>query len=113
MGSEMLHDGEITPSSGNVFADLGLPNPEDLLFKAQIALQIDRFIEEKGWTQAEAAQVIGVTQPEVSLLLRGRLGGFSLERLVMVLNRLGHDVEMLISEEERPPERTQLRVRLA
>jgi predicted XRE-type DNA-binding protein len=113
MEREMLRDEEITVSSGNVFADLGLPRPEERLFKAQIALQIDRFIQEKGWTQAEAARRIGATQPEVSHLLRGRLAGFSVDRLLTILNRLGHTVEVRIQEEEQAPEETQLLVCVA
>lgn len=110
MDSEELRDVEITPSSGNVFTDLGLPHAEERLFKAQIALQIDHFIEEKGWTQAEAAKTVGVTQPEVSQLLRGRLAGFSVARLLTILNRLGHSIELHILAEEQAPEDAELRV---
>ena len=113
MDRTMLRDDVITPSSGNVFADLGLPRAEERLFKAEIALQIDRFIREKGWTQADAARAIGTTQPEVSHLLRGRLGGFSVDRLLTILNRLGHTVELHIRAEEQAPEEAQLRVCLA
>ncbi len=110
MDSEILRDVEITPSSGNVFADLSLSHPEERIFKAQIALQIDHFINEKGWTQAEAAKTIGVTQPEVSQLLRGRLAGFSVARLLTILNRLGHTVELHILAQEQVPEEAELRV---
>ncbi len=99
--------------SGNVFADLGLPDAEERMLKAQLAARIAELIERKGWTQARAAEVIGLDQPKVSHLLRGRLSGFSAERLFAVLNRLGHSVEVRISAEERAPGKTRTRVTFA
>jgi len=64
-------------SSGNVFADLGLPDADERMLKAQLAVQIRRFIEEKGLTQSKAAEAVGLDQPKVSHLLHGRLAGFS------------------------------------
>ena len=113
MSKEHEPEADVIASSGNIFADLGLPNPEERLLKAQLAIQIETFIEEKGWTQAEAAEVINLTQPQVSNLLRGRLTGFSVDRLLTILIRLGHDVEVRISPEEHLPGDAQLRVRLA
>jgi predicted XRE-type DNA-binding protein len=97
---------EVTPSSGNVFAGLGLPEAEDRLLKAQLALKIQQLIEQKGMTQAEIAPLLSLDQPKVSNLMRGRLAGFSVERLFGILNRLGHNVEVRISEEEHEPEDT-------
>ena len=97
----------ITESSGNVFADLGLPNPEEDLLKAQLLGQIQRFMRQKKLTQAELAVLVGLDQPKVSRLLRGRLADFSVERLLTVLNRLGHRVEVHISSEEVVPEAAQ------
>lgn len=94
------------PSSGNVFADLGLPEAEDRLLKAQLALRIQQLIEQKGITQAEIAPLLGLDQPKVSNLMRGRLTGFSVERLFGLLNRLGHNVEVRISEDEYEPDDT-------
>ena len=74
-------DTTITPSTGNVFADLGLPDAEERLAKAELARQIGGIIEERRLTQAAAGRVLGVDQPKVSALLAGRLAGFSLERL--------------------------------
>jgi predicted XRE-type DNA-binding protein len=113
MACDVGQDIDITASSGNVFADLGLPNPEERALKSQLAIQIRRIIEDKGWTQAQAAEVLGVDQPKVSHLLRGRLAGFSVERLLTLVNRLGHNVEVHISQEEYAPEETHLLVRLA
>jgi len=98
---------EHTRGSGNVYADLGLPDADERMLKAQLAVQIRRFIEEKGWTQAEAAEAVGLDQPKVSHLLRGRLAGFSVDRLLSILNRLGHSVEVRISAEEYDPEEAQ------
>jgi len=96
-----------TRGSGNVFADVGLPDADERMLKAQLAVQIRRFIEKKGWTQTEAAEAVGLDQPKVSHLLRGRLAGFSVDRLLNILNRLGHSVEVRISAEEYDPEDAQ------
>jgi predicted XRE-type DNA-binding protein len=98
---------EHTHGSGNVFADLDLPDADERMLKAQLAIQIRRFIEAKGWTQTEAAEAVGLDQPKVSHLLRGRLAGFSVDRLLSILNRLGHSVEVRISAEEYDPEEAQ------
>ena len=76
-------------SSGNVFADLGLPNAEDRLAKAELARKINEIIGKRRLTQVEAAELLGVDQPKISALARGRLEGFSLERLMRFLNVLG------------------------
>jgi predicted XRE-type DNA-binding protein len=102
-----------TTSCGNVFADLGLPEADERMLKAQLAVQIRRFIEEKGLTQTEAAEAIGLDQPKVSHLLRGRLAGFSVDRLLSILNRLGHSVEVRISAKEYDPEEAQTLVTLS
>lgn len=98
---------EHTQGSGNVFADLGFPDADERMLKAQLAIQIRRFIVAKGWTQVEAAEAVGLDQPKVSHLLRGRLAGFSVDRLLNILNRLGHSVEVRISAEEYGPEEAQ------
>jgi predicted XRE-type DNA-binding protein len=80
--------------SGNVFADLGFPHPEQELLKARLALQIYRIIRKRGLTQTEAAKILGVRQPHVSALMRNRGGTFSVERLMDFLTALGQDVEI-------------------
>lgn len=92
----------ITLSSGNVFADLGLPNPEEHLLKSNIAIEIRKLIEAKSLTQAEAARLVGLSQPKVSDILRGRLAGYSVERLLAIVNRLGRSVEVRISAQDIP-----------
>jgi predicted XRE-type DNA-binding protein len=86
----------ITESSGNVFADLGLPNPEQEMMKARLTLQIYRIIRERGLTQAQAAKTLGIKQPHVSLLMRNRAGSFSVGRLMEFLTALGQDVEIAV-----------------
>jgi len=80
--------------SGNVFADLGFPHPEQELLKARLALEIYRIIRKRGLTQTEAAKILGVRQPHVSALMRNRGGTFSVERLMDFLTALGQDVEI-------------------
>lgn len=87
----------ITPSSGNVFADLGLPDAEDLMAKANLALHIKRTIEARKLTQVQAASLLGLDQPKVSSIINGRLDGFSTERLMRFLNDLGCDVNISVS----------------
>lgn len=87
---------EITKSSGNVFADLELPNAEEYLVKAELAYQINQVIKEKGFKQIEAAEILGIDQPKISALNRGRLSGFSIERLFKFLVALNQDIEIMI-----------------
>jgi predicted XRE-type DNA-binding protein len=87
---------KITESSGNVFADLGLPNPEREMMKARLTLEIYRIIRERSLTQAQAAKILGIKQPHVSLLMRNRAGSFSVGRLMEFLTALGQDVEVAV-----------------
>lgn len=93
---------EFEESSGNVFADLELPNPDELLLKARLAHQITIILEQRGLTQAEAARILGTQQPKISQLVRGALNGFSLGRLIRYLNVLGRDVEIVVHTQSRP-----------
>ena len=87
---------KITESTGNVFADLGIPNPEQELMKARLTLAIYRIVRERGLTQAQAAEILGIKQPHVSLLMRNRAGSFSVGRLMEFLTSLGQDIEITI-----------------
>ena len=91
----------ITKGSANVFADLGLPNPEQELIKARLALQIYRIVRQRGMTQSQAAVALGIKQPHVSLLMRNRAGSFSVGRLLEFLTRLGQDVEVTVRPTRR------------
>jgi predicted XRE-type DNA-binding protein len=86
----------VTEGSGNVFADLGLPNPEQELLKAQLTLQIYTILKDTGMTQVEIAKILGVQQPQVSLLMRNRAGNFSIGRLMEFLTALSRDVEITV-----------------
>src|SRR5487761_209761 len=86
----------VTEGSGNIFADLGLPNPEQELLKAQLTLQIYTILKDSGMTQVEIAKVLGVQQPQVSLLVRNRAGNFSVGRLMEFLTALRQDVEITV-----------------
>jgi predicted XRE-type DNA-binding protein len=87
---------KITKSSGNVYADLGLKNPEEHALKAQLVLRIAGVLEEQGLTQTAAARRLGITQPDVSKMLRGHFRQFSVERLMRFLVALGQDVEIVV-----------------
>ena len=86
----------VTESSGNVFADLDLPNAEQELLKAQLTLQIYTIVKDSGMTQVEIAKILGVRQPQVSLLMRNRAGNFSVGRLMEFLTALRQDVEITV-----------------
>jgi len=86
----------VTEGSGNVFADLGLPNPEQELLKAQLTLQIYTILKGSGMKQVEIAETLGVQQPQVSLLMRNRAGNFSIGRLMEFLTAFRQDVEIVV-----------------
>jgi predicted XRE-type DNA-binding protein len=100
---------EVEEGSDNVFADIGLPNPDEALAKADVAREINRIITERGLTQLEAGRLLGIGQPRVSQLKRGRLGDFSLEKLIGFAKALGNQVEILI----KPAPEPRIKVRVA
>ena len=100
----------VKESSGNVFADIGLPNPEERLAKADLAIRIAETIRARRLTQTRAACILKIDQPKISRLLRGRLSGFSTERLMHFLTLLGRDVEIVVKR--APRSRRQGRVRV-
>jgi predicted XRE-type DNA-binding protein len=83
---------EYEESSGNVFADLGLPNPEERKTKVWLSVLINRILEERKLTQAQAARLLGITQPKVSALRNFKLEGFSVARLMEFATALDYDV---------------------
>lgn len=102
---------DYTISSGNVFADFGLPNADEALAKAELAHKISVIIHDKGFTQIQAAKLLGVDQPKVSALIRGRLSGFSLEHLMRFLLLLGQDIKITV--QATPRTRSKSRVLVA
>ena len=89
---------KIERGSGNIFADLGRPDAETHLLKAQLVTRIERIIRQHKLKQVEAAALLGLSQPDVSRLLRGNFREYSVERLLRLLTALGHDVEIVIHE---------------
>ena len=87
---------EFTPSSGNVFADLNLPQADDLLVKAELTAKIIAEIQRQRMTQTQAAALLGIDQPKISALKQGKLSGFSVERLMRFLVMLGRDIEIKV-----------------
>ena len=101
---------KVEGSSGNIFADIGLPNPEERLAKADLAIRIGEAVRARRLTQTQAARALKIDQPKVSRLLRGQLSGFSTERLMHFLTLLGRDVEIRVKA--APRSRRQGRVRV-
>ena len=87
-----------THSSGNVFEDLRVDEPAEALAKSELAVLIARALRARGLTQTAAARLLGIDQPKISELMRGRLTRFSTERLMTFLTRLGRDVEIVVRE---------------
>lgn len=92
---------KVVASSGNVFADLGLPDAVELNTKVRLAVAINRLLESRRLTQAAAAAALSINQPKVSALKRYKLEGFSVERLMTFLTALGSDIEIRIRTPKR------------
>jgi predicted XRE-type DNA-binding protein len=92
---------EYEVSSGNVYEDLGFPNAPEMLTKARIVSEIDRIIQARKLTQAQAGKLIGIDQPKISALLRGHFRGYSQERLIGFLTKLGMDVEIVVRQKAK------------
>ena len=93
---------QVIKGSGNVFADVGLPHPEEALAKAEIARQVNLVLAGRGLSQVKAAAILGIPQPRVSDLVRGRLQKFSLEKLLDFAKRVGIDVEIRMKPSRQP-----------
>ena len=91
-------DTTVERGSGNVFADLGFPDADAHLVKAELVSRIDDIVRDRGITQTEAARLMGLSQPDVSRLLRGDFREYSLERLFRLLNALGRDIDIVIRQ---------------
>jgi len=101
---------EFTPSSGNVFADLNLPQADDLLAKAELAAKIIAEVQRRRLTQSQAAAILGIDQPKISALRQGKLSGFSIERLMRLLLVLGRDIEITVKAKAKARSGARLRV---
>jgi predicted XRE-type DNA-binding protein len=91
----------IEKSSGNVFADIGFANDQEMLIKANLALKISEIITQRRLTQMEAAAVLGMPQPKLSKLLRGQFHGVSETKMLECLNKLGRDIQIVIRKANR------------
>jgi predicted XRE-type DNA-binding protein len=98
----VTQDVQHTVGSGNVFADLGLAEPEVLLAKAHLVHRISLILEDRGWDHAKAAEALGTDLPTISSLLRGHLDDFSIERLFRFLNALDQEVEIAVRANRSP-----------
>jgi predicted XRE-type DNA-binding protein len=97
----MRNGRKVTESSGNVFADLGFANPEEELLKAKLVREIRAIIKRRKLTQTKAAALLGLKQPDVSALVTGRVGKFSIDRLVRCLNRMDYRVDFVVRQRPR------------
>ena len=94
--------------SGNIFADLDLPNPEERKLKASIVIELHRLVKERGLTQIKAARLIGISQPDLSNLLRGDFEDYSAERLMKMLTVFEQDIEIVMKPHRKAGERGQI-----
>ena len=108
-----MDDETIEMGSGNVFADLGLPNPEERQMKSLLAIQIRELIEDKCLTPAEAIQRTGVSTEEMTAIFRGRLSELSLDQLFRCLTKLGRSVEVRVLPEQAASEAAHMTVVMA
>ncbi|MGH8737839.1 MAG: helix-turn-helix domain-containing protein [Burkholderiales bacterium] len=99
--SKVLEGVEIHQGSGNVYADLGYSDAEEMLVKAKLVRKISEIVRSKGLTQVEAAKVLGLTQPKISAVLRGRFRGISERKLIDCLTSLGRDVQIVVKAAPR------------
>ncbi len=93
-------DTKVERGSDNVFTDLGQPDPDAHLLKAELVTRIDEIIRRRGLKQVEAAKLLGLSQPDVSRLLRGSFREYSIERLLRLLTALGRDVQIVIRQSQ-------------
>ena len=102
MAKRLVEGIAVETGSGNVFADLGLPDAEKLKIKSGLVIEITRAVRQLGLTQAEAGRRMGIPQPKVSALLRGDFANLSERKLMDCLNRLGYDIEIQVKPAAEP-----------
>lgn len=102
MAKRIIDGIEVEMGSGNVFADLGLPDAEKLKIKSGLVIEISKAVRKLGLTQEEAAHRMGITQPKVSGMLRGDFSNLSERKLMDCLNRLGYDIEIKVKPAAEP-----------
>jgi predicted XRE-type DNA-binding protein len=92
---------EIEISNGNVYADIGVENPNEMLVKAQLAASIQKILETRSLTQTQAAEILGLPQPKLSRMLHGHFRGISEAKMMDCITRLGRDIRIVIGSEHR------------
>lgn len=92
---------EIEKGTGNVYADLGMADADEMIVKAQLATKIGEIIKSRKWSQQEAAEVLGMTQPKLSKMLRGQFRGISESKMLDGLARLGRDIQIVVGPARR------------
>ena len=92
---------EIEESSGNVYADLGMVDADEMIVKAQLATKIGEIIKGRRWSQQQAADVLGIPQPKLSKMLRGQFRGISEAKMLDCLVRLGRNVQIVVGPARR------------
>ncbi|WP_174889468.1 helix-turn-helix domain-containing protein [Candidatus Williamhamiltonella defendens] len=92
---------EVEESSGNVYADLGMADPELMLVKAQLATKIGEIIQDRNWSQLHAAEILGIPQSKLSKMLRGQFRGISESKMIDCLTRLGRDIQIIVGPTRR------------
>jgi predicted XRE-type DNA-binding protein len=97
----IVNEVSVKEGTRNIYADLGLADSEDMLIKAQLVTKMAEIIKKRGLTQEQAAEILGLTQPKVSRLLKGQFRGISERRLLECLTRLGRDVEIVVKAAPR------------
>ncbi|MDR1461593.1 MAG: helix-turn-helix domain-containing protein [Azoarcus sp.] len=102
MAKRAIEDVEMEVSSGNVFADLGLPDADKLKIKSGLVIEITRAVRRLGLTQEEAGRRMGISQPKVSAMMRGDFSNLSERKLMTCLSRLGYDIEIKVKPAAEP-----------
>jgi predicted XRE-type DNA-binding protein len=98
---EEMADTKVEMGTGSIYAELGLKNHEEMETKSNLVMEISKIIKKRKLTQAQAAEMFGISQPKLSELLNGRFRGYSVERLIHFLNELGQDVDIVVKAKPR------------
>jgi len=113
MNKTTVNGVEVTTGSGNVFADLNIPNADEEQTKGQLAVALNQFLQKNKLTQSEAARRLGINQPKISALKNYKLDGFSVQRLMEFLTTLSFDIDIVIRKKPRSSRPGKIRVSVA
>ena len=99
---------DVKQSKGNVYKDIGILNADEMLLKAQLVAKINEIIKDRHWTQQEAAKILGMTQPKLSMMLRGQFRGISEVKMLECLARLGHNIKIIVGPDQQSTGKVQV-----